>query len=781
MQIVEGKVYFPAPPIHNLEDILYRGLEKYAERPAFRFRMKAEDEAVLSKSYREVYEDVLALQAALRKLGVEGGRIAVLGDNSYPWVLTYLATVSGLGLIVPLDRLLPAEELVQLLERGEVDTLVYDASFHQDLSALWQRVPTLKHCLCMQEQRERKFERFADVFAERHGDDTQSGPLCLLWREVLAGGRELRREQAAASTSQKAEQAMGTNETATVAGASAAPTALSPERQACLEALALPALPPVKDVEAPMALIFTSGTTAASKAVLLNHRCVAADVRALLSTVRFKDPLRTLSFLPLHHTFENTCGFLSVMALGGCIHFYDGLRYIAKNLQEHGPEMIVAVPTIFEMLYKKITSGIRKSGQERRFNRGRRLSKFLRFFGIDVRRKLFKTILEQLGGNLYIAISGAAALDVKIIRFFDEIGVEILQGYGMTECSPVVAGCNTQVNRMGTIGQPLAGVTLAIDNQQKGETGEILIKGPMTMLGYYQNDEANAEIFTEDGWLRSGDIGRFDKHDCLHLTGRCKSMIVLPSGKKVFPEELEKLLNQHALIRDSMVFGQEDEQGDVVLTAKIVLDEEKLKDLGEDKSSLNIPEMIQHYIDLTNEALPSFKGIRSFVYSFNDMVRTTTMKVRRGVEVDQMKKLIHDSKLSWKELSGKNIEDLQGQVQPATPTVERAKVTSEPTASDAKELKSKRKAAWKQLKEEQWQAVEAVNREHEEASLARKTDLKLLKERYKQEKEAIATRYLATIKDIQEREKTLKNEQRAARKHFDETWREAEKGLKKGD
>lgn len=723
MQIQKGIKYFEAPSFKTLKEMLDYVYEKYPSRDAVVFRNKPDDPEPQRRTYRELYDNVHKLRRTLAHHGECGGRIAVLGDNSYPWLLTYLAAVNGGGVMVPLDRLLPGEELSNLLIRGEVTTLVLDASMMESLRPYIKNCKNVKRWIGMQTQRLRKLKE-RDDFRE---EVTLCGAEYLDFDELM-------------------------------------------DEEIPDDAGSEPYFPEDNEMAV---LLFTSGTTASSKAVMLSNGNLVADMRALIETVKFKDPLKSLSLLPLHHTFENTCGFLTVLSIGGCIHIYDGLRYIARNIEEYHVHMVIGVPTVFEMIYRRIMQKVEKEGKQKRLNFGRRLSKFLRFFGIDMRRRIFKEILDGLGGEFYIAISGAANLDKKIIDFFSEIGIEILQGYGMTETAPVVAGCNTQYNVHGTCGQALSGVTLAIDTDIPGEAGEILIKGDMVMLGYYQNEEDTREALSEDGWLHTGDIGYIDpKNDCLVLTGRTKSMIVLPSGKKVFPEELESLLNQNDLVKDSLVFGQEDANGDIVLTAKIVIDQDRLESEGEAPDPEFIRKTIEEYIEKANEVLPSFKGIRSYAYSFQDMVKTTTLKVKRSVETERIKETIARAKLGWRELIGQNLDQLEMKIKeqqlesPEQLHEEAAAITAE---KDMKELSMrellelealqiKEHAASKQNTQLFYEKQRMENELQKERDVrnkrsAEKLESKLLHAEYRKKLKNLRDRYELEIHEIKRRAK----------------------------
>lgn len=621
MQIITGKKYFSAPPIHRLGDILERGKEFYSDRTAMVYRPTLKSEPV-QVTYGQLYDSSQALKESLLQLGLAGQKIALVGANSYTWMLSYLSVCWDMGIICPLDAMLTGFELAQLIQRAEVKAVILDVPALKSLLPYLADCPSVDQWIIHNIDYAKDEEILQEFSASLKDLDCQAQDLNYLIQEG---------EKAIAQSGPSPDHPLDNNEL--------------------------------------LVLLFTSGTTAVSKAVMLSHANITADIRALLETVKFQDPLRSLSLLPLHHTFENTCGFLSVLSLGGCIHICDGLRYIGKNIKEYQVHMVIGVPKVFEAIHKRILSNLERSGQMRKFKFGLGLSKFLRFFGIDKRRKIFAAVLEELGGEFYIAISGAAALDKKVIDFFYDLGIEILQGYGLTETAPVVAGCNTQYNVRGSCGQPLSGVTLAIDTEDAREPGEILIRGDMVMLGYFQNEEANQEVFGEDGWFHTGDIGYIEpKKQVLYLTGRTKSMIVLPSGKKVFPEELESLLNNQEYVKDSLVFGQEDGNGDIVLTAKLVLDKEKLAQEG--KGPEEVQGTLETYIKDINRLLPSFKGIRSYVYSFQDMIKTTTLKVKRNVETERLQNLIKREQLGWRDLIGVNLDELESQLSQAKKPLE---------------------------------------------------------------------------------------------------------------
>lgn len=609
LEIVRGKTWYEAPPIYALRDIVTRGRDLYGDRDAVRWRIKPNAGHIFARTYDDFAADVARVQHWLGEHIPQGSRVALIGANSYMWMVTWMAVASGFGVIVPVDRLLKPQEVRPILERSQAAMFVYDASWHADVQSMRSSLPHLTHCVAMDCGTAKEEERAA-IEATQSIDDRM-----LVLDDVIG--------QLVASET-------------------------------------VPELLPAPDPDDDAAILFTSGTSAASKAVVLTNKSITADIRALLGSVSFDPPLRTLSILPLHHAFENTCGFLTVMSLGGVVHVCDGLRYIGKNLKEYSPQLTVVVPAILDAIYRRVLQEAKRSGQTKKLKFGLRWSTFLYKIGIDRRRKIMKDVLDGLGGTLRYIICGAAPVERQTLKFFRAIGVEVLAGYGLTETSPVVCGGNTVVNHFGTVGQPLSGIEMAIDNGGKrGETGEILVRSDVIMKGYLDDPVATAEAIDADGWLHTGDNGYWTRKKSLIITGRSKSMIVLSSGKKVFPEELEALLTRHDVVRDAFVFGHESHSGEIVISAKVVVDEAKLRDLVQrDPTDEDRAAALTSIIEDVNRTLPSFKGIRSYFYSLKDMVKTTTMKVRRGVELAKIEDFFDDSQISWRSLRGQNIDDI---------------------------------------------------------------------------------------------------------------------------
>ena len=338
----------------------------------------------------------------------------------------------------------------------------------------------------------------------------------------------------------------------------------------------------------------------------------------------------------MHHTFESTCTFLYGTSAGITVVFTDGLKYIVKNLKEYEITGFVCVPLVLETIYKKLNKEIEKQGKTKLIKFARKFSNFLLKFNIDIRKKIFKPILDQLGGKLNILIAGGAPMDKEAISAFVDFGINLLQGYGLTETSPVAAGENDKYKRAGSVGFPLPNIDIKIDNPDEDGVGEIIIKAPTVMLGYYENSEATDSVL-KDEWFHTGDLGKFDKDGFLFVTGRKKFVIVLKNGKKVFPEEVEILINKLPFVQESMVYGLPDRDNDVKLCAKIVYNPESMKELYPDSKESDYKKLIKDQIKKINHTMPAYKYIRDIIITTEPLIKTTTQKIKRN---EEMKKII---------------------------------------------------------------------------------------------------------------------------------------------
>lgn len=559
--------------IRDLKDMLAGSVAEFGDQPAF-LRKKNPAAAYEPVSFRQFQSDVNGFGTALLALGQQGRRIAVVGENQYAWVTTYLAVVNGVGIIVPIDRELPEEEIVRCLTRAQVSTVVFAESKRAAMRSIAGKVDAVEHWIDM------------GLAADENGFQAFSG--------LLARGHDLVRSG----------------------------------RRDFLEATPDPAAASV--------LLFTSATTSAAKVVQLSHRNLCENLVAVMSTVRLGPGDVALSILPVHHAYECTCGFLCPVYSGAAVAFCDGLRHIPRNLKESGCTMMIVVPLVLEAMYKRIWAEAEKKGAAGRLRRALKLSAGLRRIGIDLRRRLFKPVLENLSPGLRLFICGAAALNPEVAKGFRDLGVSTLQGYGLTECSPLVAGNRDRACKNDAAGLPLPGVDVRIHRPGPEGVGEVLVKGPSVMLGYYEQPEETARVFTPDGYFRTGDLGYTDRDGFLHITGRAKNVIIAKNGRNVYPEEIESLLNQSPYVLESMVYAKPDphEGEDVVVAAIIVPAVEHINAthgpgmLTDD----DLRVLIQNVVRRVNDMLPGFKRIRDVSIRETEFIKTTTKKIKRYLE-----------------------------------------------------------------------------------------------------------------------------------------------------
>ncbi len=561
--------------IHNLRDLLEQSSSLFGDKAAFLIR---EGGGFRSITYNQFKSDVDALGAGLCSLGLEGGSIAVLGENRYEWCTSYLAVTCHTGVVVPLDKELPADEKRNLLERSDSNAIIFSGKYTKDISAI-------KNTGCP-----------VEYFISMDLDEDTDGVLSL--KKLIAKGRQL------------------------------------------LENCEFDPHSRIIDETAMSILIFTSGTTDLAKGVMLSQKNVCADVMGVSQTVYVESKDTALSILPLHHTYECTLGFLTLIYNGASIAFNEGLKHIQKNMAEVGPTLLVTVPLLLENMYKKIWDKINKKPGLKHIVRFMLvISSVLRFFGIEAGHVLFGSIHKTLGGRLRLIVTGAAAIAPEVISGLNKFGIRVLQGYGLTECSPLVIGERDSFYGNASVGLPLPGVEVKIENADENGIGEIVTRGDNVMLGYYKNQEATARCL-RDGWFHTGDLGKKDKSGAYYITGRLKNVIVTKNGKNIFPEEVETYLNRSPYVLESMVTGYEDgKSGETFVKAHILPNIEAIKEKLKihAPSVEDIKRIISDAVKNTNKDMPLYKRISSFTIRDNDFIKTTTLKIKRYAENAQMK------------------------------------------------------------------------------------------------------------------------------------------------
>ena len=563
----------------DIKGVIYNSAKKFANNIAFRIKEKVGKETSYKDvTYSQMLKDVNNFGTGLYNKGLKGKRVAIIGKNRYEWALTYVTNLLGGIVAVPLDKELQYNELENSLIRSKAEAIVFDPKLMDSILEIKKNGKTeLKHFICMDKNDQ--------------GIETVE--------EVLNTGKViLEKGNTEYVDADPDENEMGI-------------------------------------------LLFTSGTTSQSKAVMLTSRNVASNIYAMLCVEDIRETDTNIAFLPFHHIFGSTC-MLVMLACGVKTVFPDGLKYIKQNLKEYKVTIFVGVPALVEAMYKALTKEVEKQGKTKLIKVATKVSDALLKCKIDVRRKLFKQVIDGLGGELRMIIEGGAAADPVISKAFNSLGVMVLQGYGLTETAPVIVAENPNERRLGSVGKPMLNDTVEIANPDANGVGDIRVKGPNVMLGYYEMPEQTEEVL-RDGYFYTGDLGYFDKDGYLFITGRSKNMIVLKNGKKVFPEELELLVNRLNLVEESMVFGLPDDEdkNDIKLSVKVVYSEETVKEKLGDVSEQEIYDNIWEQIKELNKTFPNYKHIKNLILSKEELIKNSSKKVKR---FEEMKLILGENK-----------------------------------------------------------------------------------------------------------------------------------------
>ena len=575
MKKLNSEVY-KVDDVNDFRELLNRSAKKYPDHVAYEFKenLGKKDQKIVKKTYKEVKEEVEALGSSLLNFGLEGKKIALIGNNRYEWCESYFAVTTSNMVVVPLDKALPNGEIKSLIERSKADAVIYENKY----SEVFEEIKGSGNSSL-------KFYINMDLKNDENG--------ILSFRKLVDDGKKLIKNKKSKYQKIKIDN-----------------TKMS-------------------------VLIFTSGTTNTAKGVMLSQKNITSNIASMARMSKMYDNDVLLSFLPLHHTFECTITFLYGWYSGATVAFCDGLKYIAKNLEEYKISVFVAVPLVLETIYKKIQKGIRDQGKEKLVNMMSKLANFLLIFHIDIRRKVFKSVLDQLGGNLRIAYFGAASMDKKVIEGYNNFGIDTVQGYGLTETSPLIAAETDKEHCPGSVGMAPFNVQLKLEDVDENGVGEIVAKGPNIMLGYYENPEATKAVM-KDGWFHTGDLGRFNKDGYLFIAGRKKEVIVLKNGENVFPSDIEFLVNKLHYVKESILFPRENTKGEIALGIKIVYDPDLIKEMFGDKTEEEYKDLIWEDIKVINQELSVFKRIKELIITTEPLEKTTTQKVKRFKEIEKI-------------------------------------------------------------------------------------------------------------------------------------------------
>ena len=558
-----------APPkkFTDIRDIFRSSAEVFGDKPRYVYRVKGE---IVEYTYADFWNDTQALATYIMNSSLNGKRIAIIGETHPMWVVSFVALISCGCVAVPLDKELEMDQIIDFMRIAECDAVIYTECFNSKFTERADEMPFIR--------------KFIAITPET--EDFSCGKVRSM-EHCLNSGRAR----------------LADNDTS-------------------FEDFVIP-------MDDMCTLLFTSGTTGTSKGVMLSHRNLYTSANACCQCTRYDSKDSIVSVLPIHHTFELTTMHLAASNLGISTFINESIKYATKNFKDFKPTLLVLVPLFLETIHKRIWDTVRKKGMENKVRTAMKVSDALLMTGVDMRSKFFSEITDVFGGRLKSIVVGGAPIDPQIIRDFYSFGITVLQGYGITECSPLVSvNIPGRVN-FESVGQVVTDCEVKIEQLEGCDIGEgeILVKGGNVMLGYFNNPEATAEVFTEDGWFKTGDIGRMDKKGYITITGRKKNVIIASNGKNVFPEELEERLAKLPEVKEAVVIGRTDKTtGDIVITALIFPDTEVV---GENFTHDDVCGKIKDGITAINKALPSYKHINKFEIRTEEFEKTPSKKIKR--------------------------------------------------------------------------------------------------------------------------------------------------------
>ena len=564
----------------DMRDLLRNSADKYGDKTAYITKIKGPHKEVnyINTTYKSLLRQVEELGTALIEYGLKGERIAILGENSFHWCLAWLSVPCGVGVVVPLDKGLQPEELQSLIKRSNAKAVFADSKFFDALTAIRDSGET----------------NLSFIFGL---DKAPEGSMDV--GEIMARGADL----------------------------------LDSGDRTYVDAEI--------DREAMSYLLFTSGTTQASKGVMLSHKNLMSVNYGMNLEEYFVPDDVCMLFLPLHHIFGSQ-GMVTFLSQGITCVFCDGLKYISANFKEYGVSVMMVVPLLLESVYKKIMKGVEKQGKTATLAKGMKICAASEKMGIYLRRKVFKSIIDQLGGRMRFFISGAAPLDPIVAKGLNDLGILTVSGYGLTETAPTIASETYRYIKAGSVGKPLTNLEIKIDSPDENGIGELMVRGDGVMLGYYDDKTATEEVIESNGWFHTGDLAYLDDEGYVFICGRKKNVIVLKNGKNVFPEEIEELVNRLPYVSESMLFPRQ-KSSDLSLWLKVVYDKEYL-----DENSVtveDIEEMFKKDLEEINASMPSYKSVNRFFISDTPTVKTTTAKTKRAEEMKVIEKELEERNL----------------------------------------------------------------------------------------------------------------------------------------
>ena len=561
--------------ISNLKEMLEKTRDIYSDKVAYKIKIDKEAYKYKTISHIEVRDMVNSLGTALIDMGLKGKRIAIIGENRYEWEIAYLSIICGAGIVVPLDKSLPENELESLIERSEVEAIFYSKKYEEVLTRIkYSETNKLKHLISMDN--------------DLHGEGIYSQS------ELIQKGEKLIKDG-----NREFLDAKINNEEMSI-------------------------------------MLFTSGTTSQSKVVALSHKNICSNLMAIGSALDVDSEDTFLSILPIHHVFECTVGFLFSLYKGAQTVFCDGIRHIVENLNEYHVSVMACVPGIYERIFMIIRKQLEKQGKLEEILNKKLVTKEL---SMEEKKNSFKEVHDMLGGKIKLFICGAAALDPSMEERYRDLGINLVQGYGLTETSPVIAVGTNKAHRIGSVGKCLPNLEVKLVDVNKEGIGELVVKGPSIALGYL-DDEKNTKKSFKDGWFYTGDLARIDDEGYIFISGRKKSVIVLKNGKNIFPEEMENLVNKIEGVKESFIFGKQisDDKENVKINVEIVFDRQVVENVYKVITDDEIYEVLKEKIKEINREMPQYKAIRGMIITEEPLIKTTTNKIKRKANLDAISK-----------------------------------------------------------------------------------------------------------------------------------------------
>ena len=551
-------------PLSSLKELVYNGAEKFGDKPLYNY---IENKEKKTYTYIDHKNTVNAFGTALFDLGLNGKTVSLCCDQHPYWISSFISVIAAGGVIVPLDKELLADQLAGFIDFTESEAVILSVRELKMLSEKLKENGRIKHII---------------IIGPIDDSDKELDSRIITYEELIAAGTSL----------------------------------IQQGDRRFLDAK--------RDVKSLACILFTSGTTGTSKGVMLNEYNILFSIVQCAKMVTNDASDVFVSVLPIHHTFSLITNHLAMSFIGANAFMNDSLKHTFKNITEVKPTCLILVPLFLETMDKKIWEGIRKQGKEKQVRNLMKMSNVMRKTGIDMRTTLFAKILNSFGGNLKNIIVGGAPLDPEILRDFDAFGITVVEGYGITECCPLISVNPFKWRKFGSAGLVAIGLEARIADPTDTGEGEIQVRGGNVFMGYYKNEEATKEAFTSDGWFKTGDIGYIDKDNFVYITGRKKNVIIASNGKNVYPEELEEYLSKCDIIKEAAVIGRKTDSG-TVITALIYPD----KDVCGSMDEKELYEKIFSEINLLNKGLPTFKHITAIEIRDSEFEKTTTRKIKR--------------------------------------------------------------------------------------------------------------------------------------------------------